>query len=94
MKTKKIPLRMCIACREMKPKRELLRVVRKHEGGEIAVDLTGKMSGRGAYICPGKACFARARKSKGLERTFECEIPSDVYDRLEREVQEAEPADG
>ena len=82
MAEKRIPLRKCIGCNEQKPKKELLRVVRSPEG-EISMDETGKKAGRGAYLCPSKACLAKARKAKRLERTFECPIPDEVYDRLE-----------
>ena len=88
---KKQPVRMCTACREGKPKRELVRVVRSPEG-DISVDLTGKKSGRGAYICPTTACFEKAKKQKSLERAFSCAIPDEVYERLLREVMEAEEA--
>lgn len=82
MAEKRVPLRKCIGCNEQKPKKELLRVVRSPEG-EISMDETGKKAGRGAYLCPSKACLAKARKAKRLERTFECPIPDEVYDRLE-----------
>ena len=80
-KTKKIPMRMCIACREMKPKSEMTRVVRNAEG-EIALDLTGKAPGRGAYLCPNCDCLKRAIKVKALERAFDCQIPQAVYEAL------------
>ena len=82
MAEKRVPLRKCIGCNEQKPKKELIRVVRSSEG-EISLDETGKKSGRGAYICHNKACLAKARKAKRLERTFECDVPAEVYDRLE-----------
>lgn len=82
MAEKRVPLRKCIGCNEQKPKKELLRVVRSPEG-EISMDDTGKKAGRGAYICPCKACLAKARKAKRLERAFECSIPDEVYARLE-----------
>ena len=85
MKTKKIPLRMCLGCSEMKPKKELIRVV-KNKDGELFVDLTGKMNGRGAYICKSHICFAKARKSRRFERKLECQIPEEVYERLEKEI--------
>lgn len=86
MVTKKIPVRRCIGCGEGKPKKELVRVVRTAEG-EISVDLTGKKSGRGAYLCPDKTCLEKARKAKKLERAFECAISPEVYDRLAQEVE-------
>ena len=85
MKTKKIPLRMCLGCNEMKPKRELIRVV-KNKDGELFVDLTGKLNGRGAYICKNRDCFSKARKARRLERKLECQIPEEVYDKLEGEL--------
>lgn len=81
MQKKKIPMRQCVGCREMKPKRELIRVVRSPEG-EIDLDFRGKNPGRGAYVCPDAACLARARKTKALERAFGCPVPDEVYDRL------------
>ena len=70
MKQKKIPMRMCVGCREMKPKKELIRVVRPPEGS-VMLDRTGKAAGRGAYVCPSSACLEKARKAKTLERTLE-----------------------
>lgn len=88
MTTKKIPIRMCAACRTGRPKRELLRVVRSPEG-EISVDVTGKKSGRGAYICKDPKCLAKARKARCFERAFSCEIGDEVYARLAGEVEAA-----
>ena len=82
---KKIPLRQCHGCREMKPKRELIRVVRSPEG-EISLDFHGKKPGRGAYLCPQPECLKRIRKSKALERSFSLPIPEDVYDGLEEQM--------
>lgn len=91
---KKVPVRKCVGCMEQKTKKELVRVVRSAQG-EISVDLTGKKAGRGAYLCPDAACLAKARKAKRLERGFACEIPSEVYERLELEMgQRAEEEDG
>jgi predicted RNA-binding protein YlxR (DUF448 family) len=84
-KTRKIPMRMCVGCREMKPKRELTRVV-KPEGGEAHIDLTGKAQGRGAYVCISVECFKKARKSRALERALNCAIAEEVYDALEAEI--------
>ncbi len=78
---KKIPLRQCLGCREMKPKKELLRVVRSAEG-EISLDLRGKANGRGAYVCPNTDCLKRAIRAKALHRAFDTEIPQEVYDAL------------
>lgn len=83
MQQKKIPMRKCIGCNESKSKKELVRIVRSPEG-EICIDTTGKKNGRGAYICNDAACLKKARKSKRLERTFECSIPDAVYDEAER----------
>lgn len=85
MQQKKIPMRKCTGCNEMKPKKELVRVVKSPEG-EISMDLTGKKSGRGAYVCRNKKCLAAAIKAKRLERAFECSIPAEVYERLEGEM--------
>lgn len=83
---KKIPMRQCLGCREMKPKKELLRVVRSPEG-EVSLDLRGKASGRGAYVCAAPECLKRAVKTKALARAFETEIPQEVYDRLLTEME-------
>lgn len=84
---KKIPMRMCLGCGEMKPKKELVRVVKTPED-EILLDITGKKSGRGAYICPNAECLAKARKAKRMEKNFACRISDEVYDSLERELNE------
>ena len=78
---KKIPMRQCVGCREMKPKKELIRVVKSPEGA-ISLDFRGKAPGRGAYLCPDPACLKRAVKSKALERAFETQIPQEIYDDL------------
>lgn len=85
MKQKKIPLRKCNGCGEQKDKRELVRIV-KNADGEISLDLTGKAAGRGAYICPDVECLKKARKSKRIEKAFECAVPSEVYDKLEEQL--------
>lgn len=85
MQQKKIPMRKCTGCNEMKPKKELVRIVKSPEG-DISVDLTGKKSGRGAYICKSAECLAKARKGGRLEKAFECKIPSEIYDRLCEEI--------
>ena len=85
MKTKKIPLRMCPGCMEMKPKKELIRVVRSKEG-EVSVDLTGKKSGRGAYVCKSKDCLEKAFKTKRLSRNLEVQISEEIYNRLKEEM--------
>lgn len=85
---KKIPLRTCIACRTERPKRELCRVV-KNAAGEIRLDFSGKLAGRGAYLCPDAACVARLKKYKLLNKAFSCEVPAEIYDRLEEEFRGA-----
>lgn len=84
---KKIPMRQCVGCREMKEKRELIRVVKSPEGS-ISLDFRGKLPGRGAYLCPQTQCLARARKSKALERAFEAALPPQVYEALEAQMKE------
>ncbi|MBD5161485.1 MAG: YlxR family protein [Oscillibacter sp.] len=86
-KPRKIPQRQCLGCREMKNKRDLIRVVRSPEG-EISLDFRGKKPGRGAYVCPEPACLARAKKSRALERAFSAAIPPEVYDQLEEQMRE------
>ncbi len=86
MTTKKIPMRMCIGCREMKPKRELIRIVKTPEG-EIKLDTTGKLNGRGAYICPDSECLKRVRKANGLAHNFSQKVEPSVYDSLEDELE-------
>lgn len=85
MKLKKIPMRMCLGCNEMKPKKELIRVVKSPEG-EISLDFTGKKSGRGAYICRSVECFNKARKGRRLEKAFSCKIDAGVYDAMAEEL--------
>ena len=87
MQAKKQPMRKCTGCNEMKEKRELVRIVRDPEGN-VSVDLTGKKSGRGAYICKDKTCLMKAQKAKRLERAFECAIADEIYERLEKEISE------
>lgn len=84
---KKIPMRQCVGCREMKPKRELIRVVRSPQGA-ISLDFRGKLPGRGAYVCPRAECLARAKKSRALERAFETALPPQVYAALEEQMKE------
>ena len=86
---KKQPIRRCTGCGEHFPKKELIRVLRTPEG-EIMLDLTGKKSGRGAYICKNSACLKKARRQKRLESSLECAIPDEVYDRLEEELSACE----
>lgn len=86
---KKIPQRTCVGCREKKEKKELIRIVKNKEG-EIAVDKTGKMQGRGAYICDNPDCLEKAIKSKALERTLEIQIPQEIYENLRGVMREQE----
>ncbi len=83
---KKIPQRQCMGCRERTDKRNLIRVVRTPEGN-VQLDFSGKLSGRGAYICPKAECLKKAQKAKSLERSLEVPIPDEVYDRLSREIE-------
>lgn len=86
---KKIPMRKCVGCQEMKSKKEMLRVIRTQEG-EFLLDATGKKNGRGAYLCPSSSCLEKAIRQKGLERSFRQAIPREVYETLEREMKELE----
>ena len=86
---KKIPLRQCLGCREMKPKKELIRVVRSPEGA-VSLDFKGKLPGRGAYVCPSPECLARVRKSRALERAFSAQLPAEVYEALELQMKEGD----
>lgn len=86
---KKIPLRQCVGCGEMKSKKDMMRVLRSAEG-EICLDVTGKKNGRGAYLCKQEDCLRKARKNKGLERSFKTSIPDEVYDALEKEFENLE----
>ncbi len=93
---KKVPLRKCTGCGEMKPKRELIRVVKAPEkraedgslidAGGISLDLTGKKPGRGAYVCRSAECFSLARKARRFERSLSCRIPDEIYDEMEKEL--------
>ena len=87
MSTKKIPLRQCIGCGEMKSKKEMIRVLKTAED-EIVLDATGRKNGRGPYLCPSMDCFKKAVKNKGLERSFKTAIPKEVYETLEKEMEQ------
>ena len=89
MTTKKIPMRMCIGCREMKPKRELIRVV-KTTDGEIRLDTTGKLNGRGAYVCGCMECLKKIRKQNALSHAFSMKVEDDIYDNLEAQLEKSE----
>jgi predicted RNA-binding protein YlxR (DUF448 family) len=83
---KKIPMRQCTGCREMKPKRDLIRVVKSPEG-DISLDFKGKASGRGAYVCPDPECLKKAIKSRALERALDTKIPEEIYAQLTQEME-------
>ncbi|MBQ6945754.1 MAG: YlxR family protein [Ruminococcus sp.] len=85
MKSQKIPMRMCLGCNEMKPKRELMRVVKSPEG-EISLDFTGKKNGRGAYLCKEAECFDKARKARRFEKSLSCRIDESVYEVMADEL--------
>lgn len=89
MQKKKIPLRKCTGCGEMKPKKELVRVV-KTPDDKVQLDLTGRVNGRGAYICPNADCLKIARKAKRIEKSFQMQIPEEVYDMMEEELMNRE----
>ena len=89
MTNKKIPMRQCIGCGEMKAKKEMIRVIKTTEG-VITLDVTGRKNGRGAYVCPNSDCLKKAVKNKGLERSFKMPIPKDVYEMLAKEMGELE----
>ena len=85
---KKIPMRMCVGCGEMKGKKEMMRVLKTPEG-PIVLDMTGRKNGRGAYLCRNLDCLKKAEKNKGLERSFKMNIPDEVYQNLEQEFGES-----
>lgn len=85
MKERKTPMRMCTGCGEMKPKRDLVRVVKSADGA-IFLDLTGKANGRGAYICRSAECLKKAQKNKRIDRAFEIAIPDEIYNRMQEEI--------
>ena len=84
---KKVPMRQCIGCQEMKSKKEMIRVIRTPEG-EICIDATGRRNGRGAYVCRDLTCLKKAAKNHGIERSLKMQIPEDVYLRLEEEMKD------
>ncbi len=86
LKNKKIPMRKCVGCLEMKHKKEMIRVIRTQEG-DFMLDSTGKKNGRGAYVCNTKECLEQAIKTKGLERSFKMGIPEEVYQQLKKEME-------
>lgn len=84
---KKVSLRQCVGCSEMKDKKELMRVLKSAEG-QVLLDMTGRKNGRGAYLCKSGECLEKARKNKGLERSFKMRIPDEIYENLEKEFEE------
>lgn len=86
---KKVPMRKCTGCQEMKNKKELIRVVR-NDAGEFSLDATGKKPGRGAYVCKNIECLEKACKNKGLERSFKTAVPKDLYDELKKQLEESD----
>ena len=84
--SKKLPMRKCVGCQEMKSKKEMIRVIRTSQG-EFLLDATGRKNGRGAYLCPSKECLEKAVKNKGLERSFKQAIPKEVYEALEKDME-------
>ncbi len=89
MSVKKIPMRLCTGCHEMKPKKELIRVVKTPEG-EIKLDFTGKLNGRGAYVCKSRECLEKAQKQKALSRAFDCPITDEIYNELKGSIEKGE----
>ncbi|NLA72276.1 MAG: YlxR family protein [Clostridiales bacterium] len=89
MSARKLPLRKCTGCGEMKPKKELIRIVRSSEG-VVSLDLTGKASGRGAYVCKNHDCLQLAHKAKRLERAFSCAISDEIYNEIKKELNNLE----
>ena len=90
MSMKKIPMRKCVGCQEMKSKKDLVRVLKTPED-ELIIDRTGRKNGRGAYLCCSMECFEKAVKNKGLERSLKMSIPADVYDGLKKEIEQIDP---
>ena len=90
MAEKKIPMRKCTGCGEMKPKKELIRILKAADSEEILLDTTGRKNGRGAYLCNSLDCFQKARKTRGLERSLQMKIPDEIYETLERELNTSE----
>ena len=86
---KKVPMRQCVGCGEMKSKKEMMRILKTTEG-DIVLDVTGKRNGRGAYLCKSDKCLKKARKNRGIERSFKMSIPAEVYNNLEKEFAESE----
>lgn len=87
MKNKKVPMRQCVGCRELKNKKDLMRIL-KTPDNNVIFDDTGRMNGRGAYICPSVECLKKARRTKAIERSLDISIPDEVYDAIERQMSE------
>jgi predicted RNA-binding protein YlxR (DUF448 family) len=90
MRVKKVPMRMCLGCQEMKPKKELIRIVRRAHDSVVQIDPTGKVAGRGAYICRKVECLEKAFKYKRLEKALEVPISQEIYEQLKREIMDEE----
>ena len=90
MAEKKIPMRKCTGCGEMKCKKELIRILKTADSNEILLDTTGRKNGRGAYLCNSLECFQKARKTRGLERSLQMKIPDEIYETLEKELTTSE----
>ena len=89
LKKRKIPMRMCVGCREMKPKMELTRVVKPQEG-DCAIDFTGKAPGRGAYVCTSAECLKKAQKTRALERALDAKIEENVFEQLALQLEQGQ----
>lgn len=89
VQAKKIPLRKCTGCQEMKSKKEMMRILRTSEG-DIILDTTGRKNGRGAYVCCAMECFEKAVRNKGLERSLKCKVPQETYEILKKEIESIE----
>lgn len=89
VQAKKIPLRKCTGCQEMKSKKEMMRILRTSEG-EIILDTTGRKNGRGAYVCCTMECFEKAVRNRGLERSLKCKVPQETYEILKKEIESIE----
>ena len=86
---KRVPLRQCVGCGQMKPKKELIRILRT-EDGQVTLDSSGRKNGRGAYLCANPECLALAQKKKGLDRSFRVHVPDEIYEQLRKELTQIE----
>lgn len=89
VQAKRVPLRKCTGCQEMKSKKEMMRILHTSEG-EIILDTTGRKNGRGAYLCYSMECFEKAVKNKGIERSLKCKVPEETYESLKKEIESIE----